>query len=241
MSMLRVTTCFSYSPVKAILHTRSSLPCIKPISAIVLANGWKVVNNNKRYHYTTQVDNLNNKNADEEPVTIYTGPLANVAKKLKLFSITSLGLGVGASPFIFAVDVPVPFVAKAALVGAAIATSAASTGLIQWVMSPYVTKITVSSNELSATEDTLPKKLNVHTLSFTAKEIITTVPVAAIQPATRIFTSWMINDPSAATARIGDKIVKPRTLLYVHPEVCEDEEAGVIKNVVNKTGIGKGF
>jgi hypothetical protein len=54
----------------------------------------------------------------EEPVTIYTGPLANVAKKLKLFSITSLGLGTGISPFVFAIDVPVPFVAKAALVGA---------------------------------------------------------------------------------------------------------------------------
>lgn len=53
-----------------------------------------------------------------EPVTIYTGPLANVAKKLKLFSITSLGLGTGISPFVFAIDVPVPFVAKAALVGA---------------------------------------------------------------------------------------------------------------------------
>lgn len=55
---------------------------------------------------------------EEEPVTIYTGPLANVAKKLKLFSITSLGLGTGISPFVFAIDVPVPFVAKAALVGA---------------------------------------------------------------------------------------------------------------------------
>lgn len=55
---------------------------------------------------------------NEQPVTIYTGPLANVAKKLKLFSITSLGLGTGISPFVFAIDVPVPFVAKAALVGA---------------------------------------------------------------------------------------------------------------------------
>lgn len=54
----------------------------------------------------------------DEPVVIYNGPLANVAKKLKLFSITSLGLGTGISPFVFAIDVPVPFVAKAALVGA---------------------------------------------------------------------------------------------------------------------------
>ncbi|KAI8064441.1 hypothetical protein BC940DRAFT_335283, partial [Gongronella butleri] len=69
---------------------------------------------------------------DSSEKTIYTGPLSNVAKKLKLFSVTSLGLGCGISPFVFIIDVPVPMIAKAALVGAAVATSAASTGLIQW-------------------------------------------------------------------------------------------------------------
>lgn len=67
--------------------------------------------------WTKRYTSSNNQKT-EEPVTIYTGPLANVAKKLKLFSITSLGLGTGISPFIFAIDVPVPFVAKAALAGA---------------------------------------------------------------------------------------------------------------------------
>jgi hypothetical protein len=57
--------------------------------------------------------NVNNQGT----TTIYEGPLAKVAKRLKLFSITSLGLGTGISPFVFAIDVPVPFVAKAALVG----------------------------------------------------------------------------------------------------------------------------
>ncbi|OBZ86394.1 hypothetical protein A0J61_05556 [Choanephora cucurbitarum] len=172
----------------------------------------------------------------EEPVTIYTGPLANVAKKLKLFSITSLGLGTGISPFIFAIDVPVPFVAKAALVGAAVATSAASTGLIQWVMSPYVTKITIPK-ELK--EDELPEELTIHTLSFTAKDHATTVPLDAIEPASRIFTSWMISNPSLAKGRIGQKKASPKSLLYVHPELCEEE--GIMKQIVEKTGIGKGF
>ncbi|KAI8347672.1 hypothetical protein BD560DRAFT_376982 [Blakeslea trispora] len=172
----------------------------------------------------------------EEPVTIYTGPLANVAKKLKLFSITSLGLGTGISPFVFAIDVPVPFLAKAALVGVAVATSAASTGLIQWVMSPYVTKITIPK-ELK--EGELPQELTIHTLSFTAKDHATTVPLDTIEPASRIFTSWMINDPSLAKGRIGQKEAKPKSLLYVHPELCEEE--GMMKQIVEKTGIGKGF
>ncbi|KAI9492014.1 hypothetical protein BDB00DRAFT_466108 [Zychaea mexicana] len=161
--------------------------------------------------------------------TIYKGPLANVAKKLKLFSVTSLGLGTGISPFVFAIDVPVPFVAKAALVGAAVATSAASTGLIQWVMSPYVTKISQNGNELT-----------LHTLSFWAKDHQTTVPIDSLAPATRIFTSLMLTDPSKATAQVSGKPGKPKTLFYVHPELCE-EDGTAIKAVIDKTGIGKGF
>lgn len=163
---------------------------------------------------------------------IYTGPLANVAKKLKLFSITSLGLGTGISPFVFLIDVPVPWGAKAALVGAAIATSAASTGLIQWVMSPYVTKITRSP----ADKD----QLTFHTLSLLAREHQTTVSVQHLQPATRIFTSLMVNDPAKATGRIAGKSAKPKLLFYVHPELCQ-EEGSEIKSIIDRTGIGKGF
>lgn len=57
-------------------------------------------------------------NNKEENKTIYTGPLSNVAKKLKIFSVTSLGLGCGISPFVYIIDVPVPLIAKTALVGA---------------------------------------------------------------------------------------------------------------------------
>ncbi|KAI9319608.1 hypothetical protein BX666DRAFT_1852740 [Dichotomocladium elegans] len=166
------------------------------------------------------------------PREIYHGPLANVAKKLKLFSITSLGLGVGIAPFVYLIDVPVPFVAKTALVGAAVATSAASTGLIQWVMSPYVTKITQES----------PDTITLHTLSFLAKEHSTTVPINALAPASRIFTSLMITDPAHVSAKLeqSGKPTKPKMLFYVHPELCE-EEGTPIKEIVDKTGIGKGF
>ncbi|ORX60486.1 hypothetical protein DM01DRAFT_1342954 [Hesseltinella vesiculosa] len=170
--------------------------------------------------------------ADQDK-TIYTGPMANVAKKLKLFSVTSLGLGCGISPFVFIIDVPVPMIAKAALVGAAVATSAASTGLIQWVMSPYVTKITTD-------QPNNPTELNIHTLSFLAKDHVTKVPVDALVPSTRIFTSLMVADPTNVQGSIQGKPTKPKELFYIHPELCE-EDGTAIKKIVDQTGIGKGF
>lgn len=168
--------------------------------------------------------------ASSKDNVIYTGPLANVAKKLKLFSITSLGLGTGISPFVFVIDVPIPFVARATLVTAAIATSAASTGLIQWVMSPYVTKITTPDS----------KHLTFHTLNFFAKEHQTIVPVEALGPATRIFTTMMVTNMDEAKGQVAGKPAKPKSLFYIHPELCE-EEGTAIKSIVDKTGIGKGF
>lgn len=52
--------------------------------------------------------------------TIYVGPLATVAKRLKLFSISSLGLSSAITPFVFVLDFPVPFFAKVVLVGSGI-------------------------------------------------------------------------------------------------------------------------
>ncbi|ORZ12278.1 hypothetical protein BCR42DRAFT_356274 [Absidia repens] len=165
--------------------------------------------------------------------TIYTGPLSGVAKKLKLFSVTSLGLGCSISPFVFIIDVPVPFIAKTALVGAAVATSAASTGLIQWVMSPYVTKIT--TNDASD-----PKELTIHTLSFLAKDHTTKVPVDSLAPSSRIFTSLMVSDVEKSKGFVNGQAAKPKALFYIHPELCE-EEGTSIKKVVDQTGIGQGF
>jgi hypothetical protein len=58
---------------------------------------------------------MSSKNAEE--AVIYTGPLATVAKRLKLFSISSLGLSGAISPFVFILDFPVPVFAKSILVG----------------------------------------------------------------------------------------------------------------------------
>lgn len=52
--------------------------------------------------------------------TIYVGPLATVAKRLKLFSVSSLGLSSAITPFVFVLDFPVPVFAKVVLVGSGI-------------------------------------------------------------------------------------------------------------------------
>ncbi|KAI9286127.1 hypothetical protein BC943DRAFT_277170 [Umbelopsis sp. AD052] len=147
---------------------------------------------------------------------IYTGPLATVAKRLKLFSIGSLGLSGAISPFVFILDFPVPVVAKTVLVASALFTSVSSTALINWVMSPYVTKATMSPSDADS--------INLHTLNVFAQEHITTVPIQDLQPSTRVFTTIMINEGKIeeATGRVGGKIVKPKQVFYVHPEICHD-------------------
>jgi hypothetical protein len=55
-----------------------------------------------------------------EQSKIYVGPLATVAKRLKIFSISSLGLSGAISPFVFILDFPVPVFAKVVLVGSGI-------------------------------------------------------------------------------------------------------------------------
>lgn len=65
--------------------------------------------------------------------------------------------------------------------------------------------------------------INLHTLNVIAQEHVTSVPVTALQPSTRVFTTIMINEGklSQAHGRIGEKTVKPKQMFYVHPETCQ--------------------
>jgi hypothetical protein len=98
----------------------------------------------------------------------------------------------------------------------ALFTSISSTALINWVMSPYVTKATTSPTDANT--------INLHTLNIFAQDHITTVPVQDLQPSTRVFTTIMINEAkiSEAQGKIGEKIVKPKQIFYIHPEICQN-------------------
>ncbi|RUS17305.1 hypothetical protein BC937DRAFT_90149 [Endogone sp. FLAS-F59071] len=170
--------------------------------------------------------------------TVYQGPIGVVAKRLKLFSISSLALTAGISPFIFFVDVPVPNIARIVLVSAALFTSSASTGLIHWIMSPYVAKITVPLNPTIAhtSEPTAPPILNLHTYTWTSREHVTTLPTSSLEPSMRVFTTWAVRDITTAVGRVGGRAAKPKRIFYVHPELCKE---GVMKVVAEQVAVGK--
>lgn len=72
------------------------------------------------------------------PVPFYTGPLSGTFHRLKLFSLSSLGLATAVSPLMLVIDSPMPTSARIILACTAITTSGLSTALVGWCGSPYV-------------------------------------------------------------------------------------------------------
>ncbi|KDQ20075.1 hypothetical protein BOTBODRAFT_170092 [Botryobasidium botryosum FD-172 SS1] len=72
------------------------------------------------------------------PEPFYTGPLAGTFHRLKLFSLSSLGLATLVSPFMLLIESPMPTSARLALAATAITTSGLSTTLVGWCGAPYV-------------------------------------------------------------------------------------------------------
>lgn len=73
-----------------------------------------------------------------EELTVYHGPLASTFRRLKIFSLFSLGLTTSLSPLILIIDAPLPDSARYALAATALATSGVSTALVSWCGAPYV-------------------------------------------------------------------------------------------------------
>jgi hypothetical protein len=69
---------------------------------------------------------------------IYHGPLTTTFRRLKIFSLASLGLSVTLSPFMFILESSLPIFARLALVSIALGSSSVSTALVSWCAKPYV-------------------------------------------------------------------------------------------------------
>ena len=67
----------------------------------------------------------------------YTAPLKKTVRNIKFFSLSSLAVSTLISPVFFIIESEVDMAVRAVMVGIALATSALSTGLIQWVLKPY--------------------------------------------------------------------------------------------------------
>lgn len=77
-------------------------------------------------------------NIREDPF-VYDGPLTTPFRRLKIFSLASISLSIGLSPFLFVIESHLPIYARFALAGLALGTSTLSTSLVAWAAKPYVT------------------------------------------------------------------------------------------------------
>jgi len=103
-----------------------------------------------RYRYFTSTQYLSNSLASNpgtdaktllEPTKeneIYHGPLTTTFRRLKIFSLASLGLSVTLAPFMFILESNLPIFARLALVSIALGSSSVSTALVSWCAKPYV-------------------------------------------------------------------------------------------------------
>ncbi|KAF9114848.1 hypothetical protein BGX27_009596 [Mortierella sp. AM989] len=176
----------------------------------------------------------------ESQISIYEGPFSQTAKRLKLFSVSSLAATIALCPFIFILDAGISNGMRGGLAIAAVATSGSSTALVQWCLGSYVRKITISNNALSTTNANQPETttaaitvtrstpVSFETLSFLGGKRITTVKVSDLEPSSAPFSTIRIRAGQQSIVRDGrGRILSDgnqlKKRLYLHSELTEEE------------------
>jgi len=101
----------------------------------------------------------------------YHGPLTQTFRRLKIFSLASLGLTFSMVPFLFIVESSLPASARIFLTATAISTSSISTALVGWCGAPYV----VDLRRLTPAENRGVEGIEMTTLTLTLKRLTTRV------------------------------------------------------------------
>lgn len=132
------------------------------------------------------------KEADEE--AFYHGPLAKTFQSLKTFSLSSLGLCVTVTPFIYLIDSAMATSARTGIVAFAILTSSASTALIGWLGSPYtiaMRRLNPATTKTSAGKPIAPGAVELYTKNVWLQDRFTRVydPIF-LGPTKRPFAKW---------------------------------------------------
>ncbi|KAI0263840.1 hypothetical protein BC834DRAFT_885851, partial [Gloeopeniophorella convolvens] len=140
---------------------------------------------------------------DDDPTLLYTGPLTQTFRRLKLFSLSSLALAGTLSPFIFVVESSLPTGARAALAAAALATSGVSTALVAWCGRPYVTALRRLPTAGSADTDAGAGAHHTgsHNANAPAGIELATLTVTLAPRATRVYDPAFLGDTRRAFAR----------------------------------------
>ncbi|KAF9578772.1 hypothetical protein BGW38_005273, partial [Lunasporangiospora selenospora] len=169
---------------------------------------------------------------EQQPLAIYEGPFAQTAKRLKLFSVSSLAATIALCPFIFLLDAGISTGMRGGLAVAAVATSGSSTVLVQWCLGSYVRKLTVPS---TSTKDgqatTLPTDITItpstpvsfETLSFLGGRRITTLKVGDLELSSAPFSTIRIRSGQHSMVQDGKgKILSDgnstKKRFYLHTE-----------------------
>ncbi|KAF9292333.1 hypothetical protein BGZ88_006422 [Linnemannia elongata] len=192
----------------------------------------------------------------DSQLSIYEGPFSQTAKRLKLFSVSSLGATIALCPFIFLLDAGISNGMRGGLAVAAVATSGSSTALVQWCLGSYVRKITLPNPSGLGTQDpasitvTRSTPVSFETLSFWGGKRITTVKVSDLEPSSAPFSTIRIRAGQASTVRDGrGRILSEGNQLkkrfYLHSELAEDEPLRTIMAEIQQnkhltTGAGVG-
>ncbi|KAG0366224.1 hypothetical protein BC939DRAFT_437189 [Gamsiella multidivaricata] len=181
----------------------------------------------------------------DSQLKIYEGPFSQTAKRLKLFSVSSLAATIALCPFIFILDAGISNGMRGGLAVAAVATSGSSTALVQWCLGSYVRRITIpnpistppsnsTSTDSTASEPpnaviiTRSTPVSFETLSFWGSKRITTVKVSDLEPSSAPFSTIRIRAGQRSVVRDGrGRILSDgnqlKKRLYLHSELTEEE------------------
>lgn len=137
----------------------------------------------------------------------YHGPLTQTFRRLKIFSLSSLGLSCIMTPFIFIVESSLPMSARIVLAATALSTSSISTALVGWSGASYV----VDLQRLSPADNGGIEGIEMTTLTLTLKRLVTRVYDADFLVDTkRPFSKWelaqsVLLPPSKEDALMAEK------------------------------------
>jgi len=126
----------------------------------------------------------------------YRGPLSGTFHSLKLFSLSSLGLCLSVSPFIYLVDSTMATSARTGLVAFALATSGLSTALVGWLGSPYVIAMRrLDGKTLNSSKEAPPGSIEIFTRNVVLQDRFTRVYDPIFLGSTkRAFAKWQLLD-----------------------------------------------
>lgn len=133
-----------------------------------------------------------NSSETNDPALVYNGPLSRTFRSLKIFSMSSLGLAVSLTPFMFIIETSLPFVAKVVLASTAVVTSTVSTALVAWCGKPYVSTIRLlTDSSKKVDQGSTQEGFQIETFDLALRSRFTNVyDPAFITETRRPFAKW---------------------------------------------------